>query len=98
MKATSLRLWLPACLMCWGLLGACASLPNVNELGARLDAADAPSVHGKNGELSAARTKALFTKRYTKNTLDLQQQAALEEAATGVPPVSYTHLTLPTKA
>mgnify|MGYP001024770450 CR=1 FL=1 len=94
MKATSLRLWLPACLMCWGLLGACASLPNVNELGARLDAADAPSVHGKNGELSAARTRALLSKRYTKNTLDLQQQAALEEAATGVPLIAGNKTTL----
>lgn len=94
MKATSLRVWLPACLMCWGLLGACASLPNVHELGNKLDAAPVPSVQGTKGELSANRTKALLSKRYTKGTLDLQQQAALEEAATGVPLIAGNKTTL----
>ncbi|MET0264079.1 MAG: cardiolipin synthase [Duganella sp.] len=53
-----------------------------------------PSVQSAKGELSANRTKALLSKRYTKGTLDLQQQAALEEAATGVPLIAGNKTTL----
>ncbi|MGV7210207.1 cardiolipin synthase [Oxalobacteraceae bacterium A2-2] len=85
MKLASIKPWLPLSLLCWGLLGACASLPKVDNLGEKLDAPAAPSVQGVNGPLSGARAQALLSKRWSKNTLDPKAQAALEEAATGVP-------------
>ncbi|MYM23745.1 cardiolipin synthase [Duganella sp. FT135W] len=36
MKSTRIRCWLPLLLMCWGLLGACASLPDVQDLSAKV--------------------------------------------------------------
>jgi cardiolipin synthase len=82
-------------LMCWGLLGACASLPDVAAMGDKLEpAAATPSVKGKNGDLGAARTKALLAKRWPKGSLDLKQQAVLEEAATGVPLIDGNKVTL----
>nr|WP_229262365.1 cardiolipin synthase [Duganella guangzhouensis] len=89
-----MRLWLPLILMCWGLLGACASLPNVTDLGDKLDPAGAPTVKGSKGELSDARAKALLQARWSKGGLDLPQQAALEEAATGVPLIAGNKTTL----
>ncbi len=94
MKPVHMRFWLPVVLMCWGLLGACASLPNVTGLNEKIDPPAAPTVKGPNGELSDARTKALLAKRWSKGTLDLQQQAALEEAATGVPLIAGNKCTL----
>jgi cardiolipin synthase len=94
MKATSLRFWLPASLMCWGLLGACASLPNVHDMGASLDNTAAPTVYGNKGELNPNRTKALLAKRYAKGSLDARQQATLEEQATGVPLIAGNKTTL----
>lgn len=94
MKSVHMRFWLPVLLMCWGLLGACASLPNVTGLNEKIDAPAAPTVKGPNGELSDARTRALLAKRWSKGTLDLQQQAALEEAATGVPLIAGNKCTL----
>ncbi|WP_179673387.1 cardiolipin synthase [Duganella sp. 1224] len=94
MKALHMRFWLPLCLMCWGLLGACASLPNVTALGDKLEPSGAPTVKGPNGELSDARAKALLAKRWSKGTLDLKEQAALEEAATGVPLIAGNKTTL----
>jgi len=94
MKLMRMRVWLPLMLMCWGLLGACASLPNVTALGDKLEPSGTPTVKGPNGELSDARTRALLAKRWSKGTLDLQQQAALEEAATGVPLIAGNKCTL----
>lgn len=95
MKPSSMRIWLPMFLMCWGLLGACASLPDVAAMGDKLEpAAATPSVKGKNGDLGAARTKALLAKRWPKGSLDLKQQAVLEEAATGVPLIDGNKVTL----
>ena len=98
MKVLRMRFWIPLGLMCWGLLGACASLPNVTALGDKLEPAATPTVKGTNGELSGARSKALlakrWAKRWAKGTLDLQQQAALEEAATGVPLIAGNKTTL----
>jgi cardiolipin synthase len=94
MKFLRMHFWLPAGLMCWGLLGACASLPNVTALGDKLEPAAAPTVKGPNGELSNTRAKALLAKRWSKGTLDLSQQAALEEAATGVPLIAGNKCTL----
>ena len=57
-------------------------------------AATTPSVKGKNGDLGTARTKALLAKRWPKGSLDLKQQAVLEEAATGVPLIDGNKVTL----
>jgi cardiolipin synthase len=89
-----MRFWLPVGLMCWGLLGACASLPNVTALGDKLEPTATPTVRGPSGELSDARTKALLAKRWSKGTLDMQAQASLEEAATGVPLIAGNKCTL----
>ncbi|SHN30727.1 cardiolipin synthase [Duganella sacchari] len=94
MKTLRMHFWLPVLLMSWGLLGACASLPNVTQLGDKLEPAPTPTVKGPNGELSDARAKALLAKRWTKGTLNLQEQAALEEAATGVPLIAGNKTTL----
>lgn len=94
MTRARMRRWLPLILLCWGLLGACASLPKVSGLGAQLAPAPVPSVQGAKGELSEARAKALLQARWTRGGLDLQQQAALEEAATGVPLIAGNKCTL----
>ena len=94
MKPAHMRYCLPACLMCWGLLGACASLPDVTAMGDKLEPAAVPSVKGVNGALSDTRAKALLAKRWPKGTLDQQAQAALEEAATGVPLIAGNKCTL----
>ncbi|MET0319966.1 MAG: cardiolipin synthase [Duganella sp.] len=94
MKATSLRLWLPASLMCWGLLGACASLPNVHDMGSSLDNTAAPTVYGNKGAINPNRSQALLAKRFAKGSLDARQQAALEEQATGVPLIAGNKTTL----
>lgn len=94
MKSSSMRIWLPMFLMCWGLLGACASLPDVAAMSDKLEPAPTPSVKGKNGELNTARTKALLAKRWPKGAIDMKQQAALEEAATGVPLIDGNKVTL----
>ncbi|MYM68216.1 cardiolipin synthase [Pseudoduganella sp. FT55W] len=41
MTSLRMRILLPLLLMCWGLLGACASLPNVQDLGEQLAPASA---------------------------------------------------------
>lgn len=94
MKTARMRFWLPLVLMSWGLLGACASLPNVTDLGDKLTPAATATVKGSKGELSDARAKALLQARWSKSGLDLPQQAALEEAATGVPLIAGNKCTL----
>ncbi|CAN7386273.1 cardiolipin synthase [Duganella sp. Dugasp56] len=94
MKSARMRYWLPLGLMCWGLLGACASLPNVTAMSDKLEPGAVPSVKGANGTLSDGRAKALLAKRWPKATLDQQAQAALEEAATGVPLIAGNKCTL----
>lgn len=83
--------WLPLLLLCWGL-GACAALPEVDA--GQLPAPATPLVRGVQGPLSDARVKALLARRWGKNTLDLQAQAALEEQATGVPLIAGNQCTL----
>jgi cardiolipin synthase len=94
MNLLRMRYWLPASLMCWGLLGACASLPNVTAMSDKLEPTAVPSVNGVHGAMSDARAKALLTKRWPKGSLDQQAQAALEEAATGVPLIAGNKTTL----
>ena len=94
MKSLRMRWWLPLFLTCWGLLGACASLPKVGDLGEKLDPNNVPSVRGSKGELSDARARQLLADRWKRGGLDLQQQAALEEAATGVPLIAGNKCTL----
>ncbi|MES2263338.1 MAG: cardiolipin synthase [Pseudomonadota bacterium] len=85
MKITAARRWLAFLLMCW-TLAACAALPEVTVASARAEASGAPPVvKTAGGELSDKNTMALLKKRWAKGALDLTQQAALEEAATGVP-------------
>src|ERR1700756_2755855 len=93
MKTSGAWRWLPLILLCW-MLSACAALPNVKGLGEQLEPPAAPSVTGPHGTLSGDRAKALLAKRWPKNTLDLQAQAALEEAATGVPLIAGNKCTL----
>ncbi len=85
--------WLSMALLCW-TVGSCASLPDVQELGSTLTPASTPNVTGAHGALSETRTQALLRKRWPKGTLDLQAQAALEEAATGVPLIAGNKCTL----
>ena len=86
MKSSSARRWLAMFLTCWSLL-ACASLPTVevDDAKAKAAASAAPRIQTAGGKLSAATTESLLNKRWSKGALDLGQQAALEEAATGVP-------------
>ena len=85
--------WLSMALLCW-TVGSCASLPDVQELGSTLTPASAPNVSGAHGALSDTRTQALLRKRWPRANLDLQAQAALEEAATGVPLIAGNKCTL----
>jgi cardiolipin synthase len=55
MKSLRMHHWLPVLLMCWGLLGACASLPDVQDLGDRL---------------APAATMSKLAKRWPKATLE----------------------------
>ncbi|WP_374580909.1 cardiolipin synthase [Pseudoduganella sp.] len=68
----------------WSLL-ACASLPEVDADQAKQQASTVPRVVGSSGKLPRQTTEQLLKKRWAKSTLDLKAQAALEEAATGVP-------------
>jgi len=93
MKRWNPRLFLAVVLTGWCLV-ACASLPAVDPDKAKEAAAAVPVVKSVNGELSPARAKALLAKRWSKNTLDLKAQAALEEAATGVPLIAGNQVKL----
>lgn len=86
-----LRRSLPLLLLC-AMLGACAALPEVSLPAERMSSL--PSVTGSKGPLTAERTRALLERRWPKGRLDLQAQAALEEAATGVPLIAGNKATL----
>ncbi|NRR28598.1 cardiolipin synthase [Oxalobacteraceae bacterium] len=79
-----IRNWLPLTLLCW-VLSSCAALPDVRGIDDTLQPRAVPTVSGPQGKLSEDRARALLGKRWPKATLDQQAQAALEEAATGVP-------------
>ncbi len=94
LKRWNPRPWLAITLAGWCLV-ACASLPAVDVQKAKADASATPVVKSANGsELSPARTRALLQKRWSKPTLDLKAQAALEEAATGVPLIAGNQVKL----
>jgi len=76
--------WLAFILAGWTLL-ACASLPEVDADRAKARASAVPEVVSAHGKLPRQTTEQLLKKRWAKSTLDLKAQAALEEAATGVP-------------
>ncbi|KQV84939.1 cardiolipin synthase [Massilia sp. Root351] len=86
MTLPSARCWLATILTCWSLV-ACASLPTVavDDAKAKAAVSAAPRIETANGKLSANTSESLLNKRWAKGALDLGQQAALEEAATGVP-------------
>lgn len=81
-------------LLLFCILSACAALPKVDDLAGTLTPGAVPSVSGAHGPMSEARAKALLAKRWPKATLDQQAQAALEEAATGVPLIAGNKCTL----
>ncbi|AVR96163.1 cardiolipin synthase [Pseudoduganella armeniaca] len=85
--------WLAAVLALWSLV-ACASLPTVDADRTKAQAAPAPVVKTANGTLPADKAKALLAKRWSKSTLDLKAQAALEDAATGVPLIAGNQVKL----
>lgn len=68
----------------WTLL-ACAQLPEVDADQARSRASATPEVVTSKGKLPRQTSEQLLKKRWAKSTLDMKAQAALEEAATGVP-------------
>ena len=76
--------WLAVFLAGWTLL-ACASLPEVDADQAKARASAVPAVVTSSGKLPRQTTEQLLKKRWSKSTLDLKAQAALEESATGVP-------------
>jgi len=90
-RLLNLTRWLPVLWICWAL-GACAALPLVDA--DKLQSSDAPSVTSANGQLSDTRVKALLARRWARNTLNLEAQASLEEAATGVPLIAGNKCTL----
>ncbi|SFF82626.1 cardiolipin synthase [Duganella sp. CF458] len=79
-----MKAWLVVFLAGWTLL-ACASLPEVDADQAKARAKAVPAVVTAKGKLPRQTTEQLLKKRWAKSTLDLKGQAALEEAATGVP-------------
>ncbi len=93
MNCTKPRHWLALMLAGWCLV-ACASLPAVDPDKTRAEATAVPAVKSANGTLSDSRSKALLAKRWSKGTLDLKAQAALEEAATGVPLIAGNQVKL----
>lgn len=76
--------WLAILMTCWSL-AACASLPKVDADVAKQQAASQPDVLTAGGKLPEQAGVSLLKKRWAKGALDLARQAALEEAATGVP-------------
>src|SRR5689334_14864780 len=76
--------WLAVILAGWTLL-ACASLPEVDADQAKAHASTVPAVRRSTGELPRQTPEQLRQNRWAKSTPDLKAQAALGEAATGVP-------------
>jgi cardiolipin synthase len=73
---------------------ACKSLPNMYELQSGLDPKAVPSIASAKGKTWSIRnTRALLGKRWARSP-DLQTQAALEEAATGVPLIAGNKVSL----
>ena len=95
MKLKSALGWL---LLGW-TLAACASLPDVEQLSTQLSTQLEPNAlpsvtNARGATLSESGTRALLARRWANNALDLKTQAALEEAATGVPLIAGNKVTL----
>ncbi len=84
---------LSTALLCCALLGACTALPQLDRSGAAAPQG-APHIQGLRGEIPAARARSLLAKRWPQGRLDPATQAALEEAATGVPLIAGNRCTL----
>ncbi len=84
---------LSTALLCCSLLGACTALPQLDHSVAPA-LQGAPHIQGVRGELPAARARSLLAKRWPRGRLDPAAQAALEEAATGVPLIAGNRCTL----
>jgi cardiolipin synthase len=76
--------WLALILAGWTLF-ACAGLPEVDPATTKAKAGATPVVQAADGKLPKQTAEALLKKHWAKSTLDMKGQAALEEAATGVP-------------
>jgi cardiolipin synthase len=76
-----------------GALSACASLPDVTALDTSLTPVATPTVSNAKGVLSDKNSNALLSRRWA-GALDIKTQAALEEAATGVPLIAGNKITL----
>ena len=94
MSAKRLQPCLSTLLLCWAL-AACASLPDVKNLNTELEPVATPKViTGKGALLNVNSRAALLNKRWARSGMDLKTQAALEEAATGVPLIKGNKVTL----
>jgi cardiolipin synthase len=87
------RYWLGLLGTCW-LLSACAALPDVRGMDGALDPDASPTVTNGRNALSERNAKALLKQRWSKSAVDMKTQAALEEAATGVPLIAGNRVTL----
>ena len=84
MRHGKVHTWLALILAGWTLF-ACAGLPEVDPATTKARAGAVPVVQTGEGKLPKQTAEALLKKHWAKSTLDLKGQAALEEAATGVP-------------
>ncbi len=75
-------------------LGACASLPDVDNLAELSDRKATPTVTTGTGKLPRKQSAALLARRWAKVSPDVKTLAALEEAATGQPLIAGNKVTL----
>lgn len=76
------------------MLAACASLPDVHDLGASLAPKETPTVAGSGGVLPSQRAESVLARRLRGSRVDIEALAALEEAATGTPLIAGNKVTL----
>lgn len=76
------------------MLTACATLPDVDSLGASLSPKATPTIEGSHGILTTKRAKSLLSRRLPNSRVDIQRLAALEEEATGSPLIAGNKVTL----
>jgi cardiolipin synthase len=92
-RAGRARCWLGLLATCW-LLSACAALPDIQGMDGALDPNASPTISNGRTTLSERNTSALLKKRWSTSAVDMKTQAALEEAATGVPLIAGNRVTL----
>ena len=75
-------------------LAACATLPDVRNLGSSLTPKETPTVAGSRGVLPDAKAESILARRLRGSRIDAKELAALEEAATGSPLIAGNQVTL----